>query len=356
MKLRKFAAAVIVTTMVLGSTLTAFAENGPTDATGTISQEGVGESEGYVDKESVASVILPVVSAETFAFQMDPQRLIQQTDKARYSDFEFPDADDDTGVYFITGENKYENSSNPLYFVNKSSYPVTLTVAAKATDATSGDPIGLATTSDVSVDTGVKAPKLYLGLRVGAGETPQTITLGATASQLAVSIADVAENFEIAWDGEAETPGYVYQEKDDATTWKAIKVQLEGAVTELDPDKEYAAPTVDITWSWAKTAEGDADGANYVEDYEVTPAVTSYVSASTISASSRAITVTLPEGVTVTGLDLTKADGTEFENFTAGYTVSGNVYTFESTALTNWSGGTITFNFSDEHEDTVSIE
>jgi hypothetical protein len=121
---KKFLAVALSATMVFGGSLTAFAA--------PVEVDGDGASEGHVDKK-VVDVSLPTTSAETFGYTMDPERLIQDTDAAKYDGFKFPEADTDTGVYFQTSENSYGNASNTVQVINKGAVDQLLTVSAKLT-------------------------------------------------------------------------------------------------------------------------------------------------------------------------------------------------------------------------------
>lgn len=73
-------------------------------------------------EKEVLNVVLPTVSAgsSAFAYTMDPERLIQGTDAAKYAEGTvFPDKDSDTGVYFLTDTNTYSNTSNTYQVINK---------------------------------------------------------------------------------------------------------------------------------------------------------------------------------------------------------------------------------------------
>ena len=254
-KTKRMLAVALAATMVLGSSITAFADtptSGGTDGTGT--------SEGHVDQELI-NVILPTVATGTtpFAYTMDPERLIQETEAAKYADgTTFPDAETDTGVYFLTAANTYSNTSNTLQAINESSCPITLTVKVKATQGSAKD-ITLATAADTLTATAnnVTSPLLYLGLKVGTATT----VVKADEQTITKTIAGASDNFEIAVDdGE-----YVYQVKESATEWKALNISMTGAVGEASIASDTTAPTVNVTWSYAKAAsDATVDTADQV--------------------------------------------------------------------------------------------
>jgi len=319
--MKKIAAVVLAATMVLGSSLTAFADDPAGGNSGSIS--GTGTSEGHVEKQ-VLNVVLPTVEAGTspFAYTMDPERLIQGTDAAKYADgTTFPAEETDTGVYFLTGTNTYANTSNVLQAINKSSCAVTLTVKVKATAG--ANDITLATSATPATD----AAELYLGLSVG-----DTVTVVSASEQTVTkTIAGSPANFEVAVVSDA----YTYQEKADATTWKAVNISMTGAVSNHDIAANTTAPTIDITWSWAKAADG-ATADTDVVDYSTTPPDAAPSIATTTGTYSKA------NGITISGVSLgAGASGATAIDKVQVSTASGS-YVDLDTANWSYSNGTLT--------------
>ncbi len=264
---KKLMTAILVTTMVMGSTLTAFAADAGGDAASKSGgTSGSGTSEGHLEKV-VESMILPVVPADSspFAYTMDPERLIQETSGKKYPEGSvFPAADSDTGVYFQTADKTYANTSNTLKAINDGSCDVTLTVKVKTTASAGGKDITLAASSTPAA-TGT--PELYLGLAVGKG-TPSVVS--GTEATITKTIAGTPGNFEVTVD---ENNKYVYQKKADATTWKAIDISMTGAVSKLAIPEGTTAPTVDVTWAYAKAADGATVDASDQVEYKDVPDV-----------------------------------------------------------------------------------
>lgn len=257
---KKMMALALAASMVLGSSAVAFAADGDTTPGGTGSVSGSGAVEGHVNKE-VLNVILPTVptgQASAFAYTMDPERLIQGTDAAKYAEGTvFPAADADTGVYFLTDTNTYSNESNTYQVINKSSCDVDLTVKVKATQNTAKD-ITLASSNGVSTT----APELYLGLKVGSSEQ----AVSATEATVNKTLAGNKNNFVITVDTKEDgTKEYAYKEKDSTSGWKAMNISLTGTVSKLDIASDTTAPTVDVTWSWAKAADNATPSTDAVE-------------------------------------------------------------------------------------------
>lgn len=325
-KMKQGMAVVLTATMVLGSAFTVLADDTPATSGGT---SGAGTSEGHVDKE-VVNMVLPTVAAGTspFAYTMDPERLIQETEGAKYEDFTFPAKDSDTGVYFLTGDKTYANTSNTLQAVNKSSCDVTLTVKVKATASAGGKDITLATSSTPSTT----ASELYLGLKVGSG----TQVVSGTEATVAKTVAGTPTNFATTVkDKEGSSTGekvYAYEEKADATTWKAINISMTGAVSEKAITADTTAPTVDVTWSYAKAADGASVDTADQTDYSAGPSVV-FTNAGAITVSS------LASGQTVTGVNIayTKDGSQQTEDLLNNQNVTWNEAKTSGTMNSNWT-------------------
>ena len=95
-KFKRAMAITLAAMMVIGSSVTAFAADDGHSSTGT------GSSEGHVDKH-VISVTLPTVPANStpFNYTVDPERLVTETNNARYDGTTFTDNAKRDGVYFL---------------------------------------------------------------------------------------------------------------------------------------------------------------------------------------------------------------------------------------------------------------
>lgn len=279
-KTKKMMALALAASMMMCSSFTALAEDPATPlGSGNTTAEGI--VEGHVDKE-ILKVVLPTVAAgsSAFSYTMDPERLIQGTDQAKYADgTTFPAKESDTGVYFLTADKTYANTSNPYQVINKSSCNITLTVKAKASKNTDND-IPLATSDTVSTTT----PELYLGLSVGDGTATPTV-LKAEEQTIEKTIPGRSANFTVGVKTNADgTKSYTYKEKADATKWDSVKIQMTGKVSNKDITSETTAPTVDVTWSWDKAAD-DATAATDVVEVTVTPPAVTLTAAGKITVS-----------------------------------------------------------------------
>lgn len=311
---KKILAAALAATMVFGSSISVFADDPVTSG----NTEGAGTSEGHVVKE-VLNVDLPVIptGSTPFAYTMDPERLIQETSAAKYAEgTKFPDKANDTGVYFLTGENKYANTSNKVQAVNKSSCAIKLTVKVKATQNTAKD-IALATSSTVA--TGENDPDLYLGLVVGTTKT----TVSTSEQTVDKIIAGVPANFETA----VVNDEYVYQEKAETTPWKAMDISMEGAVSNLAIADDTTAPTVNVTWSYEKAA-ADATASEDAVD-ATAPAAPAGTAVSAVAASGDTdLLIRLVSGVNADASKITavKVNNTAVASGNIAVSGSGNVW------------------------------
>ncbi len=325
---KKMAAWALAATMMLSSSMAVFAGSDvtlPTTGTGTV--QGSGTSEGHVNKE-VLNVLLPTVDASkpsAFAYTMDPERLIQGTDAAKYEEgVTFPAKDTDTGVYFLTAPNTYANTSNIYQVVNKSSCDITLTVDVQAAASAGGTDIALA--SAIGDITTATVPTLYLGLKVG--NTDQVIS--NTKATVTKTIAGSSSNFEIGVNTKDDgTKEYTYREKSDAKIWKAMNISMTGSVNKLDIAANTTAPAVDVTWSWEKAADNASVDTDTV-DYNATPATSSVPENVTVPDSGD---VTVPVTLGSDGADLTKLETTLY---------AGDMLTLGNGYGATYTDGTIT--------------
>ena len=319
---KKIAAIILTGTMVIGSTTMAFAE----DSQGVT---GEGTSTGHA-AASLVNLVLPTITNSNngyFNYFADPERLIKATGKYNNVAVTLPTSDD-TGVYFSTvTANTYANTSQEYTVTNKSSIAVGVSATATAKYAENAThTIALASSaSDLSTTT----PQIYLGITVG-DDTQAVATSGATAT---ATIDGVASNFELI----SKTDGsYEYKVKDDVAenTWKTTKISMTGAISDMSDRtvdiSDYAAPTVEVTWS-AMT-----------EDEDAAPTITN---ATKVSGQAWDYTATFTKGtalaLSATGLTAatmsSTVDGT-YATF-AKITVSEGTATIDSSAWAGASAG-----------------
>ena len=331
-------AIVLAATMAMGSSMAAFADEPATSGSTT----GKGTNEGHVDRE-VINVVLPTVPEEEgspFSYIADPERLIQETEGARYEDFTFPEKGSDTGVYFLVGDKEYANTSQALKVINKSSADVKVSVKVKADASEGGHDLALATNGEDEDGYTADTP-LFLNVKVGQTDT----TVTSTEQTVDKVIGGSDDNFEVVYaDGE-----YKYVPKADANKWNALEISVNGKVHEkAEVDEDTTVPKLTVTWSYEKDDSGSPDEDDQVE----------YVDGPSVSVSSTGL-------VTVTGLTKTAnynnkitfaADGTtkdqsdkslvwNTENWT---TENGGTFTVQMPEgwVSYWSGKEVTVTVS----------
>jgi hypothetical protein len=263
MRTNRFLAVLLAATMVFGSAVTAFAADPDTgSATGTQSVDGVGNNEGYVNT-TVLKVVLPTTSASTFAFIMDPQELLKDTNGGSLGTAWTSPGADDTFVYFKTTKG-YANESDTVYFINKSTdQALDVTVNAKISKVKDTDTlITLAADADAGKHSVTDADKLYLGLK--AGGQAVTVTDAAAGVNAIVKAANSANEYTVLYN--SKTKKYELTEKAGAT-FQAVPISVVGSVTHKATEK--AAPKLTLTWTWAAqdngvTATTGAKSVNYV--------------------------------------------------------------------------------------------
>lgn len=255
MVIKKILAVAVAATMVVGSAVTAFAQE-PVTSGGS---NGTGSSEGHVNKH-VISVTLPTIAAEAtpFAYTMDPERLVTATSAAKYaSGTTFTDDAKANGVYFLTGTNAYDSKSTELKVSSQSSADVKLSVSveAEASGTTGKTDITLVDTAPVLTgDDADTEPKLYLALKVG--DTTKAVKAGEKVT-IDSTIEGKASNFDIV----VKDGAYVYEAKtgteESPITWNEETIQVSGVVSNASADG-LSAPTLKVTWKYEDPAETPA--------------------------------------------------------------------------------------------------
>lgn len=338
-KFKRVLAVVLSATMVLAGSLTAFAaaEDPEGTLTGTETVNGAGTGEGHVNKK-VMSMVLPTNVASVFNYTMDPERLIQATDHARYSDFTFPAAASDTGVYFLVDTKEYANAANKVTVINKGSVAAKLTVSIKADGTNASTDIGLL---DAAPDNTATTAGLYLEAKI-AGKTQAIKT---DSPDVVVVVPGNTDNYKVVYDAEAQTPGYKYQMKTEGLTpWKAVDIEVSGVVTNgIAVTSTTTAPKIVATWSFAVAADGDTSTSGAAAtDYSDTPATTP-ANASSVSGTSAYVKLLADSsGVTSSTVTAVSIDGTATTNYSVGSSgvITVNGLTTGSHTITVVNSGT----------------
>ena len=322
MNLRRFMAGTLAATMVVGSSMAVLAEDQTGNATGT------GTSIGHLDKE-ITTVTLPTNTDTIFNYYVDPERVIDLAGKLTDDTAVTKNAD---GVYFKQKDNSYASSSEAVEFEGKNSVAVDVSVAAEVTANAGGKDIELVADEDAL--TAATTPALLMKLTVGT-DTKVITSEGAAAK---AKLDGVPNNFEVKVDNGA----YVYSAKVGATGWAKTAVKLSGKTNNMEISSDMTAPAIKLTWTIEKHVD-------------------SYLSATTMTASSNSVTLSLPDETTLSKVELTLTDGTGAAELTNGsqYTLTGTTLTVPAENITSWVGANYTkvvVTFSDGKSEIITLQ
>lgn len=313
---KKVLAGFLATSMVLGSSMVAFAA----PETGTTS--GTGELEGTVETE-VFVVVLPTVNAQdtTFNFILDPEGLIAKTNAGRYNSKTFEEG---ATLFFENtgGTTDYSSTSNALVVTNKSSIPVDVKLEATIANAT-----GITLTDDKTF-TGDTDASIYLALTDGTNTKPLTDAGVELTSKLEYD----TDAYEMKWDATADAGNgaYVYEltaaaQNQSLTDFPQYSFKLTGASNAAGDWSALAsaAPEVEVTWTVDK----------HVEAAEAAPSIATK-SYNMTTGSPVAVNVSLGAGsLAATGIasiTYTSSSGASRTMATSDYSLDGNTLTFSA--------------------------
>lgn len=252
---KRFAALLVAGTMVVGSSVTAFAE-GETTTPGVA--EGEGSYEGGEMKYPTLSVTLPTIPDGAYNYIADPNGLIAATAAAAYDGATFTGSQ---GVFFKTtdaeGETKatYTNKSKALTLKNENAQDIDVTIKLEQKTAGS-DTIEYA--DSATFEEGDKAQKLYLAVTDDAASNAQVSALGETAATLTTTVAGKTGNYKANWDS-TNKYGYILDDTkkvDGEYVWESCSYTLVGALNKAATwGDEVNFPTIKVTWSYCEHSE-----------------------------------------------------------------------------------------------------
>jgi len=141
----------------------------------------------------------------------------------------------------------------------------------------------------------------------------------------------------------------------------ALKIQPTYKVSDATGKETYIDEDADTKITPADLEAG-TDYANTTDPYNqvvLEGDSAGYTSAKELSSSANSVKLTLPDGVTVSKVELFKVDSPDSGISLASgnhYNVSGTTYTFVASNLSGWTGGKIVFTYSDGKTDTLTIK
>jgi hypothetical protein len=333
--------------MVLGSTMAVFATETDTTELPTESQDmvtGTGKFEGYVTLD-VTKLVLPTSAVSDFA--IDPQGLLHVANDTGYGT-------ENGAVYFTNAGGGHSDTSDEITIKNKSSYAIDVTVGVSLQTSAGAalsqiklvDKDSLATATD---------PSLYFGIIKGSDDPVaitadgQTISASAEAVPL-VNDTDITAGYKLfaaqsdpGIEGVTQSPAGYYYYYDLTSDYapgaeQTITFKMTGATNNVE--------------GWKDVTENVAAKVTYT----VKKHTDAYLSATSITSSSNVVTATLPEGVTIKSIKLTKKDGSTADWKSNGVaTVSGSTITFKASAVTSNAGGSVAVTFSDGTVETLTL-
>ena len=256
-RIRKLLTVVLSTSMVLGCTITAFA-----DATNEVAEEGSGTYEGGKTPYNTISVTLPTDLAGIYDYIADPNGLIAATSATRYGGADFSEGT--TGIFFETVKAdagagtaaKYTNKSKVETITNNNAQDLDITI--KLEQKTAGSEVIEYSDTDTFENTD-KANKIYLAVTDGAESNAKTAALGSSAAILTTTVAGVPANYKQVWDGTAEKYAYELKAQDQLSAWNSCSYNLVGALNKNATWEDGVTfPEIKVTWSYAEHSDNAA--------------------------------------------------------------------------------------------------
>lgn len=301
-RIRNLLTVVLSLSMVVGSTVTAFADAGVS--------EGTGSYEGGEIEYPTLSITLPTIPEKTYDYIADPNGLIAATSAAHYGGATFNGT---TGVFFKT--NDAEGQTPAIYSDKSKAFTVTsqnardVDITVKLEQKTAGSDI-IEYSDSATFENTDKVNKLYLAVTDGAAQNPKTAALSsAAAATLTTTVEGIPANYEQKW---TEDDGYIYSLKGEGLTdWKTCSYNLVGALNKFATwGDEVTFPAIKVTWSYKEHKDGPS----------VTPAA--------MSTSAKSATVSgIANEATLKSVKVVKADDSEIAlTVTTQYTYTNNVF------------------------------
>jgi hypothetical protein len=254
-----------------------------------------------------------------------------------------------TDVKYTDSETKQTGSSDNVFVQNLSTKVKTVSAKIKLTNVDGIEFVDDPTSDFDSTDTD---PKMYIAAKDANGEVALAGQGDGTATATYTKDLTKASVTELLYavGTNSVTGGNSYSRYEEyGTTYDNNSFYIVAQANTSTDAKE--------AWKeWAKQITASTKPAIEIV-YSIKDKAAPYVSATTISSSSNAVTVTPPSGVTVSSIVLTKAaGGTVTLSSGTHYTVSGSTYTFDSGMLGNHATGKITFTFSDSKTEELTIQ
>lgn len=345
-RIKKLLTVVLTTSMVVGCTVTAFADAGV--------GEGSGTYEGGEMKYPTLSVTLPTIPSGTYDYIADPNGLIAATSAAHYDEATFTGT---SGIFFKTkdaegsAKAEYTNKSKAQSVENNNAQDIDVTI--KLEQKTAGSDI-IKYADSATFEAADKENKLYLAVTDDAASDAKVAALGATtAATLTTTVAGVPGNYVENWD---EDDGYSYVLKDEAdlTDWNSCSYILTGALnTNATWGDAVTFPEIKVTWSYAEHSDtpalslsnGTANTSDAGIDFDVTFA----------KGTAKTFTFTgLGEGVTLKSVTW-GTSASEMTSTTSNIPLSGASFTINANMWGSAAANDVKYIKITASDDTVKV-
>jgi hypothetical protein len=271
---KRLAVGTMCATMVLGSTMMAFA-----DDTTNGSSTGAGTVEGSVSKD-VFKVVVPTVTDGTYDFILDPEGLIAASKNSSSSKDDYTNADFESGATLLFKNDKsngdsydYSSTSSAVKVTNKGTTKVDVTITAEVKDLGA---VAIAADDTFADDT---SASIYLAIKDGAS-TPNVAAVDTTTKKATLTgtmDAVDASNYEIKYDSSEQK--YIYELKSGTldSSFPTYSFALKGAANAAGDWSSLTAvtPSVEVTWSFEQhvdknTIAGDTFARSKSNEYTIT--------------------------------------------------------------------------------------
>lgn len=254
--IKKIMAFALATTMVIGSSVTVFAEGTAKTADGTSSFEGVD-----INFAQATSLTVPAVPTTGFGYIADPNGLIKESASSRYANSTW--ADTAHGVFFKTssesGNTVYSEKSAALEVVNNNAAPII--VSAKIKQLAAGTNVIFTDDATFGGTTPSTAKSVYIA--VTDGTNTKALKAGGAEVELPISVSGKVGNYELKWNAKANSGNGAYEytlktgiATTDKDKWNKTAFYVTGALNE---NAEWTGasdtfPTLTVTWDVAAGA------------------------------------------------------------------------------------------------------
>lgn len=240
---KKLVALGMVTAMVMGSTVTSFADDpapgDPAEQTTAAAAAVTGAGSNIYVNKQVYKAKLPTAGAVAdLAYKVDVQGLVAETVA------DGVEVEEGAGILFANSATKYSSISNPVTITNMSSIPISVSVAAVLTEGTTNKyEGGYSTSIDFTKDNADKTAGIFLGV-IGSTETEYQ-ALSTTSATVATVIPSAAQFYETK-----ETSGtYTYDLPSDVSNieFPEYEMTVTGAINRDVAESAFATVAADNT-------------------------------------------------------------------------------------------------------------